>query len=111
MSISERMFCIMNEKGIRPIDLASFLNVGSGQISTWKKRNTDPPARLLPLICEFLGVSCHFLLTGQEETAPYFSSDDKEWLSLIHSLPRDAQLEFKGELKGYLKCLKDDSRS
>lgn len=31
--------------------------------------------------------------------------DDSEWLSLIHQLPRESQIEFKGEIKGYLKCL------
>ena len=33
------------------------------------------------------------------------SKNDKEWLSLIHQLPPDAQQEFRGEIKGYLKCL------
>ena len=39
---------------------------------------------------------------------PAISKEDSEWLVLIHQLPDDAQLEFKGELKGYIKCLKRD---
>ena len=27
-------------------------------------------------------------------------------VSIDHQLPHDAQLEFRGELKGYIKCLK-----
>ncbi len=33
------------------------------------------------------------------------SGADAEWLKLIHALPHDAQFEFKGELKGYIKAL------
>ncbi|WP_283682745.1 helix-turn-helix domain-containing protein [Parablautia sp. Marseille-Q6255] len=34
---------------------------------------------------------------------------DSEWLSLIHKLPRDAQIEFRGEIKGYLKRYEQES--
>lgn len=108
MTISERMFQIMEEKGKRSVDLASILDVGTGQISTWKKRNSDPPAKYIPLICEFLNVPYDFLLTGNE-TPTVISSDDAEWLSLIHRLPPKAQCEFRGEIKGYLKRLNEES--
>lgn len=38
------------------------------------------------------------------------TESDKEWLNLIHSLPYEAQLEFKGELKGYLKAIDKSDR-
>ena len=61
---------------------------------------------LIP-ICEFLGVSSDYLLTGKERSSKQdVLSEDSEWLALIHQLPHDAQLEFRGELKGYIKCLK-----
>lgn len=109
MTIIERMFKVLEEKNRRSVDLASVLAVGTGQISTWKKRNTDPPARYIPKICEFLGVSYEYLLTGKEDIANMVSSDDAEWLSLIHQLPSNAQHEFRGEIKGYLKRLNEES--
>lgn len=112
MTISERMFFILEKKNLKSVDLANLLNVGTGQISTWKKRNTDPPAKYIPLICEFLGISYEYLLLGNDEDpiisiGNTISCEDKEWLSLIHQLPLEAQYEFRGEIKGYLKHLNE----
>ena len=115
MTISERMFFILEEKSLKSVDLANILGVGTGQISTWKKRNTDPPAKYIPQICEFLGISTSFLLTGVE-AIPRISKEDEEWLRLIHALPTDVRMEIKGEMKGYLKYMEksvaaDNSRT
>ena len=59
----------------------------------------------LIIIAYLLNTSCEFLLTGIEQV--YRCSEfESEVLSLFRSLPHDAQLEFRGELKGYIKCLK-----
>lgn len=104
MTISERLFYLLDSKQLKSSELANILGVGTGQISTWKKRNTDPPSKFIPQICEFLGVTYQYLLTG-ENSSDLLNDSDQEWLSLIHQLPIEAQLEFKGELKGYIKCL------
>lgn len=109
MTILERMFALMEEKKKKSVDLASVLSVGTGQISTWKKRNTDPPAKFIPQICEFLDVSYDYLLTGMNAPSSIITSDDAEWLSLIHQLPPEAQYEFRGEIKGYLKRINEES--
>lgn len=109
MTISERLFMLLEEKSKKSTDLASLLEVGTGQISTWKKRNTDPPAKYIPRICEFLDVSYEYLLTGREASISPTLVNDNEWLALIHSLPSEAQIEFRGELKGYIKRLNEES--
>ena len=109
MSISERMFELLEEKNKKSVDLAAILDVGTGQISTWKKRNTDPPSKYISKICEFLDVSYEYLLTGKETCTNSISTEDTEWLSLIHQLPTETQLEFRGELKGYLKRFNEES--
>lgn len=110
MTISERMFALLEEKGKKSVDLSIVLGVGTGQISTWKKRNTDPPAKYITKICEFLEVSYEFLLTGKEgniATQSIFSTGDYEWLSLIHRLPEKKQIEFKSKMEGYLECYEE----
>lgn len=103
MTISERMFKLLEEKNRKSVDLASILDVGTGQISTWKKRNTDPPAKFIPQICEFLDVSYEYLLTGREKLhSP--STNDTELLDLIYKLPEYKRNEFKARIEGYLEC-------
>lgn len=69
------------------------------------------PAEYIIPISEFLGVDCEFLLTGKHlaKKKPQISVDDIEWLSLIHQLPKETQYEFRGEIKGYLKRLNEES--
>lgn len=38
---------------------------------------------------------------------PSLTNEDMDWLSLIHQLPKEKQIEFRGELIGYLKALQD----
>ena len=66
--------------------------------------SSPPSADNLLKIAHSLNTSCEFLLTGIEQK--YRCSEfESEVLSLFRSLPHDAQLEFRGELKGYIKCV------
>ena len=98
MTICERLFEILDRKGLKSVDLAEYIHVGTGQISTWKKRNTDPPAKYISSICEFLAVSIEFLLTGidnrQEDIE--ITLNDKELLDLFHQLPERNQIKLIG---------------
>lgn len=107
MTIGNRVLELLEAKKLKKKDLAAFLETTPSTISGWKEPNRNPSSDLIVRICEFLGVSYEYLLTGTESHFPsgHLSPEDAEWLKLIHSLPRDAQLEFRGELKGYLKAM------
>lgn len=66
MTISERLFKTMKEKGIKARALEHRLNISSSTISNWKSRGTPPPAEYIVPICEILEVSPYYLLTGKE---------------------------------------------
>lgn len=86
------------------------LGINTSTMTNWKNRGTDPPARYISPICEFLGVSIEYLLTGEEpEIQPVISMEDLEWLSLIHQLPDQARYELRGEIKGYLRRMGEES--
>lgn len=67
MTISERMFLIMQNKGIKATALAEKLNVNKSVISAWKSRGTDPPSEYLIYICELLEVDIYTLLGAEEK--------------------------------------------
>ena len=105
-----RMLHLLDEKSLKMVDLCRYLNINTSTMTNWKNRGTDPPAKYIYPICEFLGVSCEYLLTGKEPTASInISHDDSEWLSLIHQLPPEAKQEFRGEIKGYLRRFNEES--
>ena len=105
--ITQRILSLLEEKSLTATDLCRAIGINTSTMTNWKNRGTDPPAKMIIPICEFLGVSSDYLLTGKERNSKQnILSEDSEWLALIHQLPPDAQLEFRGELKGYIKCLK-----
>lgn len=109
MSVGNRVLELLASKGLKQKDLALFLGTKPSTINGWKEPNRNPSSDLIILICDFLDVSCEYLLTGKDIPTTSVSSEDAEWLSLIHQLPTEKRYEFKGELKGYLKCLSEQS--
>lgn len=75
MSITERMFKIMEKKGIKGAEFARKINTTPQAIKNWKDRGTTPPMEYLPIICKVLGVSWEYLVTG-EETQNSFTSEE-----------------------------------
>ena len=57
----------MEQKGKRPADLCKILDIGTSVTTGWKTRGTDPPAKYIIPICQFLNVSVEYLLTGSDK--------------------------------------------
>lgn len=83
MTINERMFAVMAEKGIKDIQLCKHLNKATSVVSNWKTRKNDPPAEYLIPICEFLGISLQYLLTGEE--SPGMTREDQKLIAAFRS--------------------------
>lgn len=106
--IIQRILLLLENKSLKMVDLCRFLGINTSTMTNWKNRNTDPPAKYIFPICEFLNVSCEFLLTGKEtQITSITSKEDEEWLALIHRLPEKKQLEFKLRMEGYLECYEE----
>lgn len=102
MTICERMFQVMEEKGLKAINLARKLDISTGVTTGWKQRGTDPPAKYISQICEFLDCSLEYLLTGQEAKkapASEISENGREMLELFDQLPDRDQLLLIGRLR------------
>lgn len=62
MTISQRIFAIMKEKGISQAKLSSATGLSPAAISDWKTKNTNPSADKLSAIADCLGVSVCYLV-------------------------------------------------
>ena len=106
MTICERMFALLDEKGLTANGLCKELGIGTGQTTNWKQRGTDPPAKYIAPICKYLDCSVEYLLTGQEtkkEPAREVSRNGLEMLELFELLSERDQLLTIGRLQGLVE--------
>jgi len=98
----------MAENNITAKCLTTELELSNSSITDWKKGKARPSTDAIIKIADYFEVSTDFLLTGKKMVASY-NKEDQEWLSLIHQLPIEAQYEFRGEIKGYIKRLNEET--
>lgn len=89
MKIIEIIFEKMNEKGIKQQELADKLGIRKSVVSSWKKRNTNPPLEYIVQICELLEISPNELLGYSnntiEEIYKKLTEEDREIVDNIFS--------------------------
>lgn len=95
MSIIERLLLILDRKNYKMSELCTFLNINTSTMANWKTRNTDPPAKYLIPICEFLDVSLKYLLTGEEQknspSSSQLNENESELLNQFKTLDKEGQ--------------------
>ncbi len=64
MIISERIFCVMEQKNITQLELSRRTGIATSNISDWKKKKTNPKADCLLSICDALEITPEQLLTA-----------------------------------------------
>lgn len=64
MTISERLFKIMEDKNISMPELSRMTGISRHTIFDWQRRNTNPGADKIMIICEALNISPEELLAG-----------------------------------------------
>lgn len=120
MRIGERVLNILEQKGLKQSDLALHLGTKPSTVNGWKNENRNPSCEYIIPICEFLGITTDYLLTGKEpntislpspssEQNTALTSDENTLIELFRKLPDRNKYEFIGELKGYVKCLSEQN--
>ena len=115
MEAIDRIETVLEQREQTPYALCKFLGINQSSYSTWKARNTLPPAKYIADIARFLHVSTDYILTGKESAytdvqAETYTDDEKELLSIYKALPTEKRYEFKREMKGYLKALEESKK-
>ncbi len=56
---------LMEEKGLKQVDLVRGVGCSKGTVHAWIKRDTLPPADRAVKIADYLGVTVRYLVTGE----------------------------------------------
>ena len=70
MTISERIFYLLEKKKKSQTELADAINVSLSTVNAWKIRGSLPSADKIYPIAEFLEVTADYLLTGYDRELP-----------------------------------------
>ena len=99
----EQFIALCARDNIKPTTLLVTLGMSKGSLKNWRDGKL-PSGDILVRFSEHFGVSLDYLVFGTDKAMFHVSPEDREFLDLMHALPKEVRIEFKGELKGYLKC-------
>lgn len=106
--ISERIFLVLKERGIKQHELAEYLNVSPSLITKWKTSNYMPPVKAINEICDFLDVPVEYILSGkgtadtsEQVISQELSEDENELLAVY----RRFSAKQKGAVLGNAKAI------
>lgn len=66
MTISERIFNLIAERGLTQKEFSRLTDIAESSISDWKRKKTNPASDKILTICHVLGVTPYELLSGTE---------------------------------------------
>ena len=119
MFIINNLLSLLEKKGLKQADLCEAIGISSSTMTNWKNRGTDPPAKHIIPICEFLNISPYYLLTGEEKELSRNNINcnnaiEKEALNLFKQLPEHEQLKLIGRMEilveDYEKLIQKNNR-
>lgn len=110
MTISERIFHILKERGISQKEFSEQTGITQSSISDWKRKKTNPNAEKIMIICDVLKISPVELLQDTPRSNNHVSEGiivsegtlDYEILTEVQPLPKDAKIR----LLGYVDALR-----
>lgn len=110
MTISERLFKIMEDKNISMPELSRMTGISRHTIFDWQRRNTNPGADKIMIICEALKISPEELLVGTNKETEFnydksFSADEFE-MQIINAC-QELSEDKKKRLLAYLNMLQN----
>ena len=113
MTISERIFELIKERGMSQKEFSERTGIAQSSISDWKRKKTNPVSEKILIICEVLGVTPYELLGGTDGEGTRSNpseciivdknSENGQFISEFLSMDQGMQ----GRLLGYMKALQE----
>lgn len=111
MLVSERIFELLQEKGMSQKEFSDQTGISQSTISDWKRKKTNPTVDKIMLICNVLAVSPYELLSGVENenykqlNYVIIDKQSEDYLFLEHFRQCDPQQ--KSRILGYMQALSE----
>ena len=113
MTISERIFELLEQRGMSQKEFSEKTGIAQSSISDWKRKKTNPVSEKILIICKVLDVTPYELLGGTDGVGTRSNPSDmilidknSEYGSAVKDfLALDKARQ--GRLLGYLKALTD----
>lgn len=114
MTISEKIFELLKERGMSQKEFSEKTGIAQSSISDWKRKKTNPVSEKILIISEVLGVTPYELLSGTEDvgarsnTVDYYVVSKESDLGVLIEQYQRLETMDKGRLLGYLQAIAND---
>lgn len=109
MIISERVFMLLEERGMSQKVFSEKTGISQSTISDWKRKKTNPASDKIMLICDVLNVTPYELLSGIENEKytelDYVVVDKDSGDYAFLEAFRKADQKEKNRIMGYMEAL------
>lgn len=113
MTISEKIFEILDTRGISQKEFSLATGIPQSTISDWRKKNTNPASDKILVICNFLEITPYKLLSNVKEEGNRTNKmdyrivvDGTEEAQLIE-IYEELDAKARARLLGYMEALKN----
>ena len=112
MTISEKIFEMIDKRGISQKDFSLATGIPQSTISDWRKKNTNPASDKILAICDALDITPYELLSNVKEEGS--RTNKVTYRIVVEGTEEDMLLEIyeqldvkaRGRLLGYMEALK-----
>lgn len=114
MTISEKIFEILDTKGISQKEFSLATGIPQSTISDWRKKKTNPSSDKILVICDFLDVNPYRLLSNVKEDGARANelsyrivvegTEEAQLIEIYEGLDAKA----RARLLGYMEALKNE---
>ena len=111
MTISQKVFELLREKGMSQKDFSIATGIPQSTISDWRKKNTNPASDKILVICDVLDITPYELLSNVKEEGTRANKVD--YRIVVKGTEEDMLIEAyekfdmkaRGRLLGYVEAL------
>lgn len=113
MTISEKIFDILDMRGITQKDFSITTGIPQSTISDWRKKNTNPSSDKILAICDALDITPYELLSnvkeegGRAKKIGYRIVVEGTEEDMLINAYENLDIKARGRLMGYIEALGD----